>query len=74
MSDICFAPTLTSRLPCMDITLGHDENLLGFGDFGLKFKVTAEQYRSNLSVCGVYGGGDTSVFSVINTVKQWCEL
>ena len=38
------------NLICMDITLGHDENLISFGDLGLIFKVTVELNTSNLSV------------------------
>ena len=43
----------------MDIELGHDEDLIGFGDLALIFKIIAELNRSNLTV---FGGG-TSAFS-----------
>ena len=39
----------------MDITLGHEEELVSFEDLALIFKVTVELNKSNLRMCdGVY--------------------
>ena len=37
----------------MNLTLGHDEYLISFGDLSLSFKVTAVLNKANLSVCVV---------------------